>query len=628
MIRVLDSAMVNKIAAGEVIERPVSVVKELVENSIDAKADKITVEIKEGGILQIKVTDNGLGIAKNQVKTAFLAHATSKISVIEDLETITSLGFRGEALASIASISQVEIQTKTAEESIGYKMELHGGIIEKETETAMNNGTSITIRNLFYNTPARRKFLKRASIEAGYIYDIINKLALSNTNIAFKYVNESKTLIQTMGNSDVKTVLLQLYGNELINALLDLDYELDGIKVNGFVGKPEITRGNRSYEHFFINGRFVKNDIVNRAVEKVYNTMLPTGKFPFFVINMEIDPALIDVNVHPTKLEIRFSNERKIFELITKAVQKALNYQVLIPSFNFDEMKSKERNEIFKNEITKNNLQSLFKQSALDELPSAENTTASYNNYRKAESPVEYNTHNAHDESCYYDSVIFVKESVAKMPQVSQLPQILQIPSTSQINNEFTNCKIIGQIFGTYWLVENKDMLYIIDQHAAHERMIFEDIYKSLKNEDVVSQKLLQPILLNLKEPERQVLSDNIELLEKIGCKFENFDDDYALTALPLFIKEPVSVGFVLEIIDKLSIVDSRLNSVYELKLDAIASISCKAAVKAQDKLSYLEAESLIKRLVKLDNPYTCPHGRPTIVELSRYEIEKRFKRV
>ncbi len=650
MIKVLDTAMINKIAAGEVIERPVSVIKELVENSIDAKADSITVEIKDGGILQIRVTDNGKGIPKEQVSTAFLAHATSKITSIEDLESIRSLGFRGEALSSIASVSQVEINTKTADEDTGCKLEIHGGEIVSQREIGMTSGTSIITRNLFYNTPARRKFLKRSAIEAGYIYDMINKLAIGNTHIAFKYIN-GKTELQTNGSGDLKTTLLQIFGSDTVKSLVDLDYEQDGIRVTGLVGKPELNRGNRTHEHFFINGRFIKNELVSKAAEKVYATLLPGGKFPFYIIKMDIDPSLVDVNVHPSKLEIRFSNEKAIFDLITKAVEKALEKQILIPSFGFKPEKT--NNPFLKDE----DLKKIFKQGTFEELQSNKNETAYP--IRDNSETVEYSDYikkvKGNDDD---DSVVYLKERTLFAEQkeaepvstqsnvknisatetftdefkafTSILPPFKNTVNTAEtpLNKEFESYKIVGQVFGTYWIIESKGSMFIIDQHAAHERMLFEDLCKSYEAGTPVSQTLLQPIVLNLSVFEREVLEDNIELLEKMGYGIEFLGNDYALTAVPVCIKETTGVGFFLEIIDKLSTVEGSVDSLYELKLDVIATISCKAAVKAHDKLSYPEAKALIESMLQHEKPFTCPHGRPTIVEITKYELEKRFKRV
>ncbi len=648
MIKVLDTAMINKIAAGEVIERPVSVVKELVENSIDALADSITVEIKDGGILQIRITDNGKGIPKEQVSTAFLAHATSKITSIEDLESIRSLGFRGEALSSIASVSQVEINTKTPDEETGCKLEIHGGEIITQREIGMTAGTSIITRNLFYNTPARRKFLKRSAIEAGYIYDMINKLAIGNTQIAFKYIN-GKTELQTNGSGDLKTTLLQIFGSDTVKSLLDLDYEQDGIRVAGLVGKPELNRGNRTHEHFYINGRFVKNELVSKAVEKVYSGLLPSGKFPFYILKMDIDPSLVDVNVHPAKLEIRFSNEKLIFDLITNAVEKALENQNLIPSVGFKP--DKINNPFLKDE----ELKKIFKQGTFEELQRSNNNS----NTSVTEDTVDYSDYikkvkgDDDDDSVVYlkERTLFARQSEPETkPQnpnhrnipgneaftdefkafTSILPPIKNTVTSTKtaLNKEFECYKIIGQVFGTYWVVESKGSMFLIDQHAAHERMLYEDLYKSYVSGNPVSQILLQPIVLNLSVFEKEVLEDNLELLEKMGYSIEFLGNDYALTAVPVCIKEPDGVGFFMEIIDKLSIVEGSVDSLYELKSDVIATISCKAAVKARDILSYAEAKSLIESMLQHEKPFTCPHGRPTIVEITKYELEKRFKRV
>lgn len=638
-IHLLENNLINKIAAGEVVERPSSVVKELVENSIDAGASSVTIEIKEGGIDLIKITDNGSGISKEDIPTAFMRHATSKLSSIEDLEDILTLGFRGEALSSIASVAQVEMITRTENDDIGHKFVIHGGRVVSEGEIGANRGTVITVKNLFYNTPARRKFLKKPSTEAGYISDVINRIALGHPNIAIKYTNNGNTIISTSGSGDLKTAVLYVYGKDIAGKMLELDYKKDGFVIKGLIAKPELSRGNRSYENFFINGRYIVSETVKAAVEEAYKGRLTIGKFPVFALNLTVPANTVDVNVHPTKLEVRFSDENFVYDIIYGAVNKALNNVNLIPQVSWDKPKPVKKEPIFQLGIEELEKIKESKKAPLEErisMPSAKESVLreTYEiNEEDIETKIEYEKEAVKPEKMAEENKICEKASENIKKDIGIVSNERAKESAEEINKEkikkpfFNNYKIIGQIFNTYWIIEQSNNMYLIDQHAAHERVLYEKFTSSFKAEENMTQMLITPVAVNLREKEIDVLLENRKLLESFGFVIEEFGiGTYALRGVPYIFDEPGNIGFFTDIIDMLS--DKNINNIYDTKYDAIASISCKAAVKGNDRLSYAEAQALIKQLLKLENPFTCPHGRPTIIEMSRYELEKKFKRV
>lgn len=625
-IRILEDNIINQIAAGEVVERPSSIVKELVENSIDAGATSITVETKEGGISLIRVSDNGGGIPSDEVLSAFMRHATSKISNMDDLERVMTLGFRGEALSSIASVSQVEIITKTPSQITAKRLEIEGGKVTAEQDIGAVDGTTIKVRNIFFNTPARRKFLKKPGTESGYISDIMNKVALGHPHISFRYVVNDSEILYTNGNGDLKTVIFNVYGKDVAKKLIKVEHSKDDFKIEGYICHPEINRSNRSYGNIFINGRFIKSDIIQSAVEEAYKTKIIIGKFPVFVLNLTINPRLVDVNVHPTKLEVRFSDERRIFDLFFEAVDTALKKENLIPSY---EVKSKEN-------------------------PFAE-SSYQIENYHKDNNKVYnsplLNSDNSEKEADYYKEEkprhsINISEIVKdiykenKEQEGSFVREAQPKYYSSKEENEkpapepyvkpfFNNFRIIGQFFNTYWIVEQNESIFLIDQHAAHERVLFEKFMKKFKSKDIISQRLLSPLGVDLSQREREVLMNNMALFGEFGFEIEAFDDEsFALLAVPFILKDPASPKFFMDIIDMLSEEGSKLDNIYDTKIDAVAMMSCKAAVKGNDRLSYMEAKNLIDELLKLENPFTCPHGRPTVIELKKYEIEKMFKRI
>lgn len=639
-IRLLDNNLINKIAAGEVVERPASVVKELMENSIDAGATAITVEIKEGGISLIKITDNGKGIPKEELKTAFLRHATSKLRTLDDLEDIMTLGFRGEALSSIASVAQVEMITKTKDSQVGHKIVINGGVVEKEEESAGNNGTVFTMKNLFYNTPARRKFLKKPATEGGYVSEVVNRIALGHPEIAIKYINNGNTIMQTNGSGDVKSVVLYIYGRQMASQMIETSYGKDGFTVEGLIAKPELSRGNRNYENFFINGRYIKSNIVQNAVEEAYKGKLMVGKFPVFALNLKVPANTVDVNVHPTKLEVRFSDDNLIYDIMYNAVLKALKKTELIPEVTWDKPKKVKSDNVqgtleditFNNTVekkaenieTKAVVENDFKyddkpifsnQSVAEKAPEPKNPVLNainkvyqepyYNEEKSVEKPVE-------------------TENISKKPEEKP---ILNEQKEEKRKPFFNNYRIVGQLFATYWIVEQNNCMYLIDQHAAHERALYEDFTEKFKNSQISSQQLLQPIAVNLSEGEKVIVEENMELLESFGFEIEEFGArTYAIRAVPYVFNSPSNVSFFMDIVDTLA--DKNLKSIYDTKEDAIAMMSCKAAVKGNDRLSYSEAQELIQRLLSLQDPFTCPHGRPTIIEMTKYELEKKFKRI
>lgn len=640
-IRLLDTNTINKIAAGEVVERPSSVVKELVENSIDAGASAVTIEIKNGGTTFIRVSDNGKGIEKDDIKTAFLSHATSKITEIEDLDNIFSLGFRGEALASIAAVSQVEMITKTHFEEEGTRITINGGEIEDFQEYGCTEGTSITVSNLFYNVPARRKFLKKPATESGYISDIINKMALGHPEVSFKFINNDTTILHTSGNNDLKAVIFSIYGKDTFKKMIEINSVSEDYKISGLIGKPELSRANRNYENLFINGRYIKSKIVSNAMEDAYKTRLLIGKFPVYVINMTIPPSSVDVNVHPTKLEVRFDNEDNIYNFIYESVINVFKDNVLIPEVNIVKEPEQKVNfdEFDKNEYVQDTIFNI-KENKLD------NTVSEDYNERK---PSEFR----HSVERNDEEIFFKKELPKKENSVSKIDMLLNDNNSniisvnedkeeyvSKYNKEndiepketikqpfFNNYKIIGQVFNTYWIIEQNGSIYYIDQHAAHERILFEDFMNNFKNQNIVAQKLVIPEIINISESEMVILNDNKQLLESFGFETEIVDrNGVAIKTVPYIFNSPQNAKYFSDILDMLS--ESNIKNIYDTKVLSVATCACKAAVKANDKLSFQEAHSMISKLLKLENPFTCPHGRPTIIEITKYEIEKLFKRI
>lgn len=637
-IKVLENNLINKIAAGEVVERPSSIVKELVENSLDAGSTEISIEIFEGGKAFIKITDNGCGIKPDEVMTAFLRHATSKISNLEDLENILTLGFRGEALSSISSVSKLTIITRTSHNDLGYKMILEGGRVVDEYEISANVGTTFIIENLFFNVPARLKFLKRTSTESSYITDIITKMALGNPNVSFKYINNSNCLIETSGNGKLDECLYKIYGREIGKSLLMCNGTNDFFSINGYICKGEVYRSNRNYSNLFINGRYIKNKVIEDAVLDGYREYLPIGKFPIYALNISINPSLVDVNVHPTKLEVRFSNENKIYDGVYRAIKDTLGSANLIPkptivkeknSTSIEDINNSnikieaELNEKFKEgetyyeiDFVENNnfIESISSKNDLLEIIDVSTKDISFNNNFNSIDNIEVKT----------------KSNKKLVDKIYNKNEILEDDiKKDDINDLFTNYNTIGQIFNTYWIIEAKGKVYMIDQHSAHERILYEEYLEKYRNSRVSSQLILEPIILVLSEEDSTIINENSDIFTKLGFEIEVFGKDtFAIRALPfVFQKDVAHRDFFMEIIEEIKN-HKDIEDITHFYLEKIISMSCKAAIKGNDKLSHEDARALISSIVKLKNPFTCPHGRPTIIEIDKYEIEKLFRRV
>ena len=606
-IQVLDQSTINQIAAGEVIERPASVVKELLENAIDAKATAVTVEIKDGGISLIRITDNGCGIRMEEISLAFLRHSTSKIKTVEDLLTVSSLGFRGEALSSIAAVAQVELITKLPDALNGARYVIEGGEEKFIEEIGCPEGTTFLVRNLFYNTPARRKFLKTAQTEAGYIAEIVERIALSHPEVSVRFINNNQNRLHTSGNSNRKDIIYQVYGREITANLLALKAEANFGSIEGFIGKPLISRGNRSFENYFVNGRYIKSSIVSKAVEEAYQPYLMQHKYPFAVFNLRIKAELLDINVHPAKLELRFRNGQEIFEFVKEAIGQALAHKELIPEV-----------QISSKAVTAQPEKAL--QPRLHE--SAEPPAAPY----RAPEPFEVKRAELVRESAGYTAYPEIPRTEEKPAQTEAVQ--LELSEPKLLSREAKpEHRIIGQLFDTYWLVQYQDKLFLIDQHAAHEKVLYERTVKGLADREYTSQLMNPPLIVTLDLRQENLLKENLAAFERLGFEIEPFGGrEYAVSAVPDNLFGLISRDVFLEMLDGLS--EEWKPGMQAMLLDKIASMSCKAAVKGNHRLSEEEATSLIDQLLELDNPYHCPHGRPTIVAMTRAEIERKFKRI
>lgn len=637
-IQVLDQVTIDKIAAGEVVERPASVVKELVENAIDAKAAAVTVEVKEGGISFMRIADNGCGIDREDVPGAFLRHSTSKIRNAEDLEHISSLGFRGEALSSIAAVSQVELITKTPEDSFGTRYMISGGKEEGMEDIGAPDGTTFLVRQLFYNVPARRKFLKTAMTEAGHVSDLMTRMALSHPHISFQFINNGQSKLHTSGNGNLRDVIYHIYGREIAANLINVTYEKNGIRITGYIGAPLISRGNRNFETYFINGRYVKSSIIYKAIEDAYKDFTMQHKYPFTVLHIEVVGEDVDVNVHPTKMEVRFHNQQMVYNSIYEAVDQALHEKELIPEVTIDVPKAvpKAQAKPEPKEQPKEVIQPEVNRSAKvqPEKASGERDLDYFMEQMKKR-VMSYHQQNSSAE-VKGKSEIFkpqvqvdrVKEAAASY-RAKQSPEQMTLFDGKLLDKEKrANYKIIGQVFDTYWLVEFDNSLYIIDQHAAHERVLYEKTLREMKTREFTSQMISPPVILNLTMQEAQLLRTYMDQFTRIGFEFEEFgQDSYAVRSVPANLFSIAKKELLMEMIDSLSEEVHRRQS-SELLDEKIASMSCKAAVKGNMRLSAQEVDALIGELLKLDNPYHCPHGRPTIISMSKRELEKKFKRI
>lgn len=619
-IQVLDQITIDKIAAGEVIERPASIVKELVENAIDAGASAVTVEIKEGGISFIRITDNGCGIPKEEVPLAFLRHSTSKIRTVEDLTMVASLGFRGEALSSIAAISQVELLTKTRDSLLGTRYVIEGGKEKTLEDAGAKDGTTFLVRQIFYNTPARRKFLKTPMTEASHVNELMLHLALSHPEVSFEFINNGQLRLHTSGNGRLKDVIYQVYGREITQNLLEVDEAFLGLKVTGYIGKPLITRGNRNYENYYINGRYVKSQMIAKAIEDAYKDFTMQHKYPFTVLHFVMDGNDLDVNVHPTKMELRFSNQQEVYNFVYSAIKQTLSEKELIPQVELPEPKPEPSSEI----PQKPEVQPPEKQPEKNLDYFMEKMKARVASYHSGMSQAEVkDVHEVHREAAQTDRIM---EAVNYRKQQEEQLNLFEEKLLSK--EAVVEHKIIGQLFDTYWLVEFHEQLYIIDQHAAHERVLYEKTLRGMKTREFTSQYLSPPIILNLSMQEAQVLKEHMDIFAEIGFEIEAFGgDSYAVRAIPDNLFGIAKKELLLEMLDQLT--DGINTSLApDLIAEKIASMSCKAAVKGNSRLSYAEVEVLIQDLLKLDNPYHCPHGRPTIISMTKRELEKKFKRI
>lgn len=637
-IQVLDQVTIDKIAAGEVVERPASVVKELVENAIDAKAAAVTVEVKEGGISFMRIADNGCGIDREDVPGAFLRHSTSKIRNAEDLEHISSLGFRGEALSSIAAVSQVELITKTPEDSFGTRYMISGGKEEGMEDIGAPDGTTFLVRQLFYNVPARRKFLKTAMTEAGHVSDLMTRMALSHPHISFQFINNGQSKLHTSGNGNLRDVIYHIYGREIAANLINVTYEKNGIRITGYIGAPLISRGNRNFETYFINGRYVKSSIIYKAIEDAYKDFTMQHKYPFTVLHIEVVGEDVDVNVHPTKMEVRFHNQQMVYNSIYEAVDQALHEKELIPEVTIDVPKAVPKAQAKPEPVARSKevIQPEVNKSAKvqPEKASGERDLDYFMEQMKKR-VMSYHQQNSSAE-VKGKSEIFkpqvqvdrVKEAAASY-RAKQSPEQMTLFDGKLLDKEKrANYKIIGQVFDTYWLVEFDNSLYIIDQHAAHERVLYEKTLREMKTREFTSQMISPPVILNLTMQEAQLLRAYMDQFTRIGFEFEEFgQDSYAVRSVPANLFSIAKKELLMEMIDSLSEEVHRRQS-SELLDEKIASMSCKAAVKGNMRLSAQEVDALIGELLKLDNPYHCPHGRPTIISMSKRELEKKFKRI
>ncbi|MCD7955893.1 MAG: DNA mismatch repair endonuclease MutL [Lachnospiraceae bacterium] len=732
-ISLLSQDTIDKIAAGEVVERPASVVKELVENAVDAGANAVTVEIKEGGISLIRITDNGCGIPKDEVRSAFLRHATSKIRTVDDLQTAGTLGFRGEALSSVAAVCQVEMITKTPGSLLGVRYCIEGGVEQSLEEIGAPEGTTLLVRNLFYHTPARRKFLKSATTEAGYVSDLMERLALSHPNIAFKFINNQDTKLHTSGNGKMKDIIYGVYGREIAANVVQIDSEdaskdeEQGMHIGGFIGKPSISRGNRNYENYFVNGRYVRSAIIARAIEDAYKPFLMNHRYPLTVLMLDVDPEQVDVNVHPTKMEVRFANQQMIYDRVYNAVKDGLVQRELIPEFTIAEQtKGKDRRdaapEIFEKRKEKSPVRypepfekvrsqllaestspyepkypdhqrggassaaSASREAVLKpvsgviirpEEPAAQEQTrampscqrpepeslqnqepdksdkdfmqsqrprlADGHSHFPGETPAERQREGVTSAvSANYEAVAEGQtragladgqprpsdEISAEYSRVSDTPVQMELFDEKLLSEQnVKRHKLIGQIFDTYWIVEFQDKMYIIDQHAAHEKVLYERFMKNLAEKKQTSQMIAPPIIVSLSMAEEELLKKHMDRFTEVGFEIEPFGGrEYSIRAVPGNLYSIASETLFTEMLDGLNDLTERVSD--ESIRERIASMSCKAAVKGNHRLSVQEVDALITELLTLENPYNCPHGRPTIVAMTKYELEKKFKRV
>ncbi|WP_434796174.1 DNA mismatch repair endonuclease MutL [Terrisporobacter vanillatitrophus] len=668
-INILDDITINKIAAGEVVERPSSVTKELIENSIDANSTQIVIDIIDGGKKQIRITDNGSGILSSEVDKSFLRHATSKIKEIDDLYDLYSLGFRGEALASIASVSRLEMITKTKEEPIGTKVILEGGKEILKEPVGTKNGTTIIIKDLFFNTPARQKFLKSTHAETINISDLINKLAIGNTHIQFKYINNGKLMLNTPGDGKLLSVIRSIYGKEIVENLIEIDEKGECCSISGYIGNNNIYRSNKNLQHIYINNRFVKSKIILDAINEAYKSIIPINKHGVCFLNIDINPSKIDVNIHPTKMEIKFENDKDLYIEIRDLLKRKLLNTALIGKYeSYDrrpivsenkeaylEKKEESLNTVISNKINKttpiealdasNSFMSL--EDALNKENNKKDHRESLNNANKEETsniaskkqdlqeniklqPLENkkNEYFIHGNIDLSKSFTFDElESLSNVDNKINDVEIIKEENTINNENRFsiTDFKVVGSILNTYIVLEKNNSMYLLDQHAAHEKVLYEEYMKKFKSHKIDMQMLLDPIVIEISNVDMLKVESNLDLFLNFGFEIELFGNNHIMIrGVPTIFGNPESEKFILQIIDNIE----DLKNSYDLKGDKFASMACRAAIKANDKIHTMEMKKLLSQMELCENPFTCPHGRPTIVEISKKEIEKMFKRI
>lgn len=611
-IRLLDDLTINKIAAGEVVESPHSVVKELVENAIDAASSAIILEIQEGGKKYIRITDNGVGIKEEYVEAAFMRHSTSKIAHIEDLSRVESLGFRGEALASIAAVAQVEMITRPEGQQHGVLIHINGGKVETIKKVGCPVGTTIIVKNLFFNTPARLKFLKSNNGETMKITEIITRLSLSNPSISFKYINNNNIMFTTPGNNMLSQAILSVFNKETFKNLILLEDHQEGMTLHGYIGQPSFVRGNRNLQIVFINGRYVKNKVISRAIEAAYKEKIMINKYPICILNLKIHPSVLDVNVHPAKIEVKFEDEEKVYHFILKAILKALEKQSIVPNMlelaprtNID--KKQPQRQILK--VVEEKQEDIVIGKSLASIQDQMSVQETKENYSK---------------NLDFTSLKTPVEIVEEQIQIASVEDH-NIVQSSFLNSLLDRYHIVGQIFSTYIILENEGSMYLIDQHAAHERLLYNTFRQEIKAEKVASQRLLAPMVLELSKEDYMFLLNHLYIFEKLGFEIENFGgNDIIIRQVPMILGRPQNFSFIYEILDEVR----KYNDVNAMFEDTIAKKACKEAIKANDKMDSIEIRKLIEDLSKLTPPLTCPHGRPIILAMQKYEIEKHFKRI
>ncbi len=668
-IHVLNQDTINKIAAGEVIERPMAVVKELTENAIDADANAITVEVKDGGKALIRMTDNGVGMNEEDVRLAFTPHATSKIDDAEDLLRVSTLGFRGEALASISSVSQLEMVTKTRNELMGCRYEADGGKERTLEAVGCPDGTTILVRNLFFNTPARLKFLKSSPTEAGYINTLIERLALSHPDISFRFINQNQTKLHTSGNGNLKDVIYHIYGKDITSNLLEVDASEVSCQVKGFIGKPIISRGNRNYMNYFINGRYIKSSTIHKAIEDAYQPYTMQHRYPFTVLHFTVAPELVDINVHPQKMEIRFSDAQGIYQSVYHAISEALKHREFIPEVSLASPASQpvpkkgqatakpvREPEMFEKKRMQSVqiLEEIKKQDEILKQQGIMRESAVYGKQDRADaSKIMDDVSDMESTKAAGNAVPNIgqtEEAVSTAPNIGQVEIVENIVQNTEHTKEVKynvhnpvqesffdkgilseqaqkEVKIIGQVFDTYWILQYDNAMYMVDQHAAHEKVLYERFMKQFSEKKPMVQLLQPPVVLTLTMQEEQAVKEHMSVFEELGYQIEPFGGrEYVVNGVPAHLPQIGNEELLKEVID--AMVDEHSRPTPDILKDKIASMSCKAAVKGNNRLPREQMEELLRELMTLENPYHCPHGRPTMIKMTKTELDKKFKRI